>query len=231
MGNSTTKGIQIAIDGPASAGKSTVAKLVAAKYGYVYLDTGAMYRAITWAAMDQQVDLTDEAAVMAIVVATPIRFAPGKPDQLVFAGDVDVTRAIREDDVTNNVSTIAALPKVRAALTAQMQTIASAGGIVMDGRDIGTTVLPDAQVKIFLVASVAERAQRRFKENQAMGMDVSLATLEQEIAARDYKDSHRETSPLTQAKDAQLVDTTSLSIDQVVATIAEMVNKYLNRQG
>ncbi|GEK27781.1 (d)CMP kinase [Furfurilactobacillus siliginis] len=230
MSDSVISGIQVAIDGPASAGKSTVAKLVAAKYGYVYLDTGAMYRAITWAAMDAKVALDDEAAVMVVVEKTPIHFAPGTPDQLVFAGDQDVTRVIREETVTNNVSTVAALPAVRAALTAQMQTIAAAGGIVMDGRDIGTTVLPNAQVKIFLEASVAERAQRRFKENQAKGIDVSLATLEQEIAARDYKDSHRATSPLTQATDAELVDTTSLTIEEVVNKIADAIDKYINLQ-
>lgn len=231
MSDSVISGIQVAIDGPASAGKSTVAKLVAAKYGYVYLDTGAMYRAITWAAMHAEVALDDEAAVMAVVEKTPIHFAPGTPDQLVFAGDQDVTRVIREETVTNNVSTVAALPAVRAALTSQMQDIAAAGGIVMDGRDIGTTVLPQAQVKIFLEASVAERAQRRFKENQAKGIDVSLATLEQEIAARDYKDSHRATSPLTQAADAKLVDTTSLTIEEVVNKIADAIDKYINQQG
>ncbi|GAB6092114.1 (d)CMP kinase [Furfurilactobacillus curtus] len=231
MGVSGSSGVQVAIDGPASAGKSTVAKLVAKHFDYVYLDTGAMYRAITWAALRDGLDLNDEAAVMAIVAKTPIRFTPGQPDQLVFAGETDVTRAIREEAVTNNVSTVAALPAVRAALTEQMQQIAAAGGIVMDGRDIGTTVLPSAQVKIFLEASVAERARRRFKENQAKGIAVSLATLEQEIATRDYKDSHRTSSPLTQAKDAILLDTTSLTVNQVVDKIVNLVDKYLNRQG
>ncbi|MYV16632.1 (d)CMP kinase [Furfurilactobacillus milii] len=231
MNDSAVNGIQIAIDGPASAGKSTVAKLVAAKYGYVYLDTGAMYRAITWVALQQNVQLDDESAVMAVVDKTPIHFAAGSPDQLVFAGDQDVTKAIRSENVTNNVSTVAALPQVRAALTAQMQKIAAAGGIVMDGRDIGTTVLPHAQVKIFLVASVKERAQRRYLENQSKGIEVSLETLEDEIQARDYKDSHRETSPLVQAKDAQRLDTTSLSVKQVVEQISKTIDQYLNHQG
>lgn len=231
MGVSENSGVQVAIDGPASAGKSTVAKLVAKHFDYVYLDTGAMYRAITWAALQAGLDLNDETAVMRTVAKTPIRFMPGQPDQRVFAGETDVTRAIREEDVTNNVSTVAALPAVRAALTEQMQRIAAAGGIVMDGRDIGTTVLPNAQVKIFLEASVAERARRRFKENQAKGIAVALATLEQEIATRDYKDSHRTSSPLTRAKDASLLDTTSLTVDQVVDKIVDLVDKYLNRQG
>ena len=190
-----------------------------------------MYRAITCVALQQNVQLDDESAVMRVVDKTPIHFAAGSPDQLVFAGEEDVTKAIRSETVTNNVSTVAALPKVRAALTAQMQKIAAAGGIVMDGRDIGTTVLPQAQVKIFLVASVAERAQRRYLENQSKGIDVSLATLADEIKARDYKDSHRESSPLVQAQDAQRLDTTSLSVNEVVERISQVIDHYLNHQG
>ncbi|MFL2029165.1 (d)CMP kinase [Loigolactobacillus zhaoyuanensis] len=213
-----TVGLQIAIDGPASAGKSTVAKLVAKQLHYTYCDTGAMYRALTLAAMQAKVDLHDEAAVLAILAKITISFKPGEPQQ-VFVNTQEVTQAIRQPDVTNNVSTIAALAGVRRQLVQHQQMIAKKGAIVMDGRDIGTAVLPQAAVKIFLVASVAERAQRRYAENIGKGINTPLAVLQEEIEVRDKKDSTRAISPLTQAKDAVLVDTTALSIEQVVARI------------
>lgn len=220
------KKLQIAIDGPASAGKSTVAKLIAKKYNYLYLDTGAMYRVITLMALRNNLDLNNEQIIMKqIVDHTDISFKVGEDDQLVFANNEDVTLAIRQENVTNNVSTIAALSSVRSALTEKMQLMAKNGGIVMDGRDIGTTVLPHADVKIFLVASVKERALRRFKENQQKGIDVSLETLEQEIETRDYKDSHRKVSPLTQAEDAQLIDTTSMTLEEVVNKISAIIDQ------
>ncbi|MBQ0837236.1 (d)CMP kinase [Lactiplantibacillus pentosus] len=217
--------LQVAIDGPASAGKSTVAKLVAKRFGYIYVDTGAMYRAVTYWAMQHDVDLTDETAVIAAMKTLKISFKPGEPDQLVFANQEDITAAIRQPDVTNNVSTIAALPQVRTILTDQQREMATAGGIVMDGRDIGTTVLPNAEVKIFLVASAAERAKRRYAENIKKGIDTPLDQLQAEIELRDHKDSTRKVSPLTQAADATLVDTTPMSIDEVVAAIAEIITK------
>ncbi len=217
--------LQVAIDGPASAGKSTVAKLVAKRFGYIYVDTGAMYRAVTLWAMQHDVSLTDEAAVIASMQSLKISFKPGEPDQLVFANAQDITQAIRQPDVTNNVSTIAALPKVRTILTDQQREMADAGGIVMDGRDIGTTVLPHAEVKIFLVASAAERAKRRYAENIKKGIETPLAQLQAEIELRDHKDSTRKVSPLTQAADAVLVDTTPMSIEEVVTTIAEIIKK------
>ncbi|CAJ1228023.1 (d)CMP kinase [Lactiplantibacillus xiangfangensis] len=217
--------LQVAIDGPASAGKSTVAKLVAKRFGYIYVDTGAMYRAVTLWAMQHDVSLTDEAAVIASMQSLKISFKPGEPDQLVFANTQDITQAIRQPDVTNNVSTIAALPKVRTILTDQQREMADAGGIVMDGRDIGTTVLPHAEVKIFLVASAAERAKRRYAENIKKGIETPLAQLQAEIELRDHKDSTRKVSPLTQAADAVLVDTTPMSIEEVVTTIAEIIKK------
>ncbi|WP_395538068.1 (d)CMP kinase [Lactiplantibacillus pentosus] len=217
--------LQVAIDGPASAGKSTVAKLVAKRFGYIYVDTGAMYRAVTYWAMQHDVDLTDETAVIAAMKTLKISFKPGEPDQLVFANQEDITSAIRQPDVTNNVSTIATLPQVRTILTDQQREMATAGGIVMDGRDIGTTVLPNAEVKIFLVASAAERAKRRYAENIKKGIDTPLDQLQAEIELRDHKDSTRKVSPLTQAADATLVDTTPMSIDEVVAAIAEIITK------
>uniref|UniRef100_UPI003F541A6D (d)CMP kinase n=1 Tax=Loigolactobacillus coryniformis TaxID=1610 RepID=UPI003F541A6D len=220
-----TAALQIAIDGPASAGKSTVAKLVAKQLHYTYCDTGAMYRALTLAAMQKQIDLHDEPAVLAVLAEITISFKPGEPEQQVFVNEQEVTQAIRQPDVTNNVSTVAALGGVRQQLVQHQQKIAAAGGIVMDGRDIGTAVLPNAAVKIFLVASVAERAQRRYAENIRKGIDTPLAVLQQEIEVRDKKDSTRAVSPLTQAKDAVLVDTTALSIERVVAKIIAITNE------
>ena len=222
------KKIQVAIDGPASAGKSTVAKIVAKKLHFIYCDTGAMYRSVTFAALKHHVKLDDDQALKELLKTIEIRFVPAEPEQRVFVNDEEVTQAIRTPEITNNVSLVSAQPSVRAELTKRQQEIAEAGGIVMDGRDIGTTVLPNAEVKIFLVASVHERAVRRFKENQTKGIDTPLDVLEKEIEERDYKDSHREISPLIQAKDAVLVDTTSLTIDQVVDQILEIINQKTN---
>lgn len=217
--------LQIAIDGPASAGKSTVAKLVAKKLGYVYCDTGAMYRATTYAAKKNHVAYDDDQGLKEMLEKTEIRFVPAEPEQKVFVNETEVTKTIRLPGIANNVSTVSAQKSVRADLTERQRMIAEQGGIVMDGRDIGTTVLPNAEVKIFLVASVHERAVRRFKENVEKGIDTPLDVLEKEIEERDYKDSHRKISPLTQAKDAVLVDTTSLSIEEVVAKIMEIIEK------
>lgn len=217
--------LQIAIDGPASAGKSTVAKLVAKKLGYVYCDTGAMYRATTYAAKKNHVAYDDDQGLKEMLEKTEIRFVPTEPEQKVFVNETEVTKTIRLPEIANNVSTVSAQKSVRADLTERQRMIAEQGGIVMDGRDIGTTVLPNAEVKIFLVASVHERAVRRFKENVEKGIDTPLDVLEKEIEERDYKDSHRKISPLTQAKDAVLVDTTSLSIEEVVAKIMEIIEK------
>ncbi|MHC9532695.1 (d)CMP kinase [Dellaglioa sp. L3N] len=217
--------IQVAIDGPASAGKSTVAKLVAKKLNYVYCDTGAMYRAITFEAMAKKIALDNDDRLVRLLKETTITFKPADPEQLVFINDQDITQAIRQPEVTNNVSTVAAQEGVRQELVKRQQEIAENGSIVMDGRDIGTTVLPNAEVKIFLIASVKERALRRFKENQVKGIDTTLDVLEFEIAERDRKDSTREISPLVQAKDAILVDTTSMDIEAVVQKIMEIINK------
>ncbi|AEB73300.1 (d)CMP kinase [Lentilactobacillus buchneri] len=220
-------GLQVAIDGPASAGKSTVAKRVAKQFHYIYCDTGAMYRAITLQAIRQGVSFDDVDEIGKIVHASKITFEPSDDGQKVFIDGKEITEAIRQEDVTNSVSAVAAIGEVRKQLSAQQQEIAKDGGIVMDGRDIGTAVLPDAEVKIFLIASVAERAQRRYKENIQKGINTPLDELQLEIEARDYKDSHRKISPLTKAKDAVEIDTTSLSIDQVVSKIADVINKTL----
>lgn len=218
--------LQIAIDGPASSGKSTVAKLLAKKHGYTYLDTGAMYRAATFLALKEGLDLEDTSAIVAMLDACPISFGRNTGgEQLVYVGETEITDAIRQPDVTQAVSTVAALPAVREKLVQQQQALAQEGGIVMDGRDIGTTVLPQAQVKIFLVASVEERAERRYKENKTRGILTDLEVLKAEIAERDYKDSHRAVSPLQPAEDAIHFDTTGVSIDGVVAFIESEIAK------
>ncbi|AGL47649.1 (d)CMP kinase [Streptococcus suis] len=224
------KSIQISIDGPASSGKSTVAKIIAKNFGYTYLDTGAMYRSATYLALTNGIEVTDQNRIVALLAQYPIRFGRDENgQQLVFVGDEDVTLPIRDNQVTNNVSAVAALPLVREELVRLQQEIAQAGGIVMDGRDIGTVVLPQAELKIFLIASVEERALRRFKENTERGIETDLESLKQEIAARDYKDSHREVSPLKAADDAITFDTTGVSIEGVVKFISEKAKEILDK--
>lgn len=224
------KSIQIAIDGPASSGKSTVAKIIAKDFGYTYLDTGAMYRSATYLALTNGVEVTDQNRIVDLLAQHPIRFGrDGKGQQLVFVGEQDVTLPIRDNQVTNNVSAVAALPLVREKLVCLQQEIAQAGGIVMDGRDIGTVVLPQAELKIFLIASVEERALRRFKENTERGIETDLETLKEEIAARDYKDSNRAVSPLKAAEDAITFDTTGVSIEGVVKFISEKAKEILDK--
>ena len=221
------KTIQIAIDGPASSGKSTVAKIIAKDFGYTYLDTGAMYRAATYIALQHQINPEESSQLLDLLDQYPISFGRSEDgEQLVYVGDVDVSHPIRENTVTNAVSAFAAIPAIREKLVALQQEIAQQGGIVMDGRDIGTVVLPKAELKIFLVASVDERAERRYKENLSKGIETDLEILKEEIAARDYKDSHRETSPLKQADDAIYLDTTGLSILEVVEKIKSEAVKH-----
>lgn len=221
------KNIKIAIDGPASSGKSTVAKILATIYGFIYTDTGAMYRSVTYLALKENVAFDDEQSLVALIRQHELSFKKVTDGQLVFIDGVDVSEAIRQPDVTNNVSEVAAHEAVRKELVAQQQEIAKNGGVVMDGRDIGTAVLPDAEVKIFLVASVQERAERRYKENQSKGITTDLATLQQEIDQRDLLDSTREISPLKQASDAIRVDTTGLTIPAVVQQIQHIVEQKL----
>lgn len=216
---------KIAIDGPASSGKSTIAKILADKYSLVYVDTGAMYRTLTYLALKNNVPVTNEDLLLKLLKETTISFKKIKEGQLVFADDEDVTEAIRSHEVTNNVSKVSAFAKVREELVSRQQEIAKDTGVVMDGRDIGTVVLPNADVKIFLVASVEERAKRRYLENQAKGIDSDFERLKQEIIARDDYDSNREVSPLKQASDAVRLDTTSLSIEEVVEKCMNIIER------
>ncbi|HDR6309781.1 TPA: (d)CMP kinase [Bacillus cereus] len=218
------KRISIAIDGPAAAGKSTVAKVVAKKLSYVYIDTGAMYRAITYAALEQKVDIENEEQLMEVVKNVKIEFQQGENTQLVFLNGQDVSEVIRTPEVTNRVSIVAKHRLVREEMVRRQQELAEKGGVVMDGRDIGTHVLPDAEVKIFMLASVEERAERRHLENMNKGFDSNLEQLKEEIAQRDKLDSEREVSPLKKADDALELDTTSLSIEEVVQKIMSIIS-------
>ncbi|TXR63553.1 (d)CMP kinase [Bacillus sp. AY18-3] len=218
------KRISIAIDGPAAAGKSTVAKVVAKKLSYVYIDTGAMYRTITYAALEQKVDIENEEKLMEVVKNVNIEFQQGENTQLVFLNGQDVSEVIRTPEVTNRVSIVAKHRLVREEMVRRQQELAEKGGVVMDGRDIGTHVLPDAEVKIFMLASVEERAERRHLENINKGFDSNLEQLKKEIAQRDKLDSEREVSPLKKADDALELDTTSLSIEEVVQKIMSIIS-------
>ncbi|MHC5229350.1 (d)CMP kinase [Enterococcus sp. LJL99] len=217
------KKISIAIDGPASSGKSTVAKIVAKKMNYVYCDTGAMYRAVTYLALQNNVDFENESKLVALIEKHSISFKPGEPSQRVYIDEKEVTEAIRQSDVTNAVSIVAKQARVREKLVTIQREIGESGGIVMDGRDIGTAVLPNAEVKIFLVASVEERAERRYKENIEKGIMTDFETLKSEIEKRDYIDSTRLVSPLIKAEDAVQIDTTGMKIEAVVEAIENVI--------
>ncbi|MBT2656415.1 (d)CMP kinase [Bacillus sp. ISL-18] len=219
--------ISIAIDGPAAAGKSTVAKIVAERLSYVYIDTGAMYRALTYKAINNQLDLEDEAALLDTLLSTVIELKPSNTGQLVILDNCDVTDLIRTSEVTNSVSYVARQPKVREEMVKRQQAFATEGGVVMDGRDIGTHVLPNAEVKVFLLASVEERAERRHTENLEKGFPSDLEKLKEEIAQRDKIDSERAVAPLKKASDAIEIDTTSLTIPDVVEKIMALVNERI----
>ena len=211
----------IAIDGPAGAGKSTVAKIVAEKLGYTYIDTGAMYRGVAWKTLRDDKDAPDE-AILCAVQGIDVRLACTESGTRVTVDGTDVTAEIRTPEVTHIVSRVAALGPVREKMVELQRAMAADGAVVMDGRDIGTNVLPNADVKIFLTASVEERARRRYDEMVAKGYAVNFDALKDEIASRDKQDSERAISPLRQAEDAVLLDSTALSIDEVVARIMEL---------
>jgi CMP/dCMP kinase len=222
-----TRRISIAIDGPAAAGKSTVAKIVAEKLTYIYIDTGAMYRALTYKALNKGASLDNEAELMEILNDTSIELMPGETGQKVLLDGIEVTNEIRSAEVTNQVSYVAVHELVRKEMVKRQQQFAVDGGVVMDGRDIGTHVLPNAEVKVFLLASVDERAQRRHAENIQKGFPSDLEKLKAEIAARDKIDSEREVAPLKKADDAVEIDTTSLSITDVVGKIMELAHERI----
>ncbi|AMB99712.1 cytidylate kinase [Aerococcus urinaehominis] len=221
--------MMIAIDGPASSGKSTIAKRLATDLDFIYLDTGAMYRAFSLLAIEANCPSTDSICLAKLLADFNISFTREADGQHVWLGDRDVTKEIRQDQVSRLVSEYAALRPVRQALVAKQQAFAHQGaGVVMDGRDIGTVVLPTADLKFYLTASVAERARRRYLENQDKGLSgMSLAELEAEITRRDQYDMGRAESPLRVAEDAIVIDSSDLSLDQVEQLMLDQVEQRM----
>jgi CMP/dCMP kinase len=219
--------IVIAIDGPAAAGKSTVAKKVAKLLNITYIDTGAMYRAFTLYVLRKKIDPKDMAASEACIPEVSITLLPnGK----VILNEEDVTEAIRQTIVSSNVSFIASYKSIRLALVALQRKMADQVSVVMDGRDIGTYVLPDAHVKIYQIASVETRAVRRYEENLEKGIPCTLDSVEEELRSRDYIDSHRDFAPLKAAKDSVLIDTSYMTVEEVVDRIIEITEKKLGKK-
>ncbi len=210
---------QIAIDGPAGAGKSTIARAVAQKLGYVYIDTGAMYRAMALYFLRKGIDAQDCAAIEAACDGADITISHEDGEQQVFLNGENVSKSIRTQEVSQAASVVSAVPKVRERMLVLQRRLAQTKDVVMDGRDIGTCVLPDAPCKIFLTARVSERARRRFEEYVAKGEAADLATIEREIAERDERDRTRKISPLRQAQDAVCVDTSDMTIAQVIERV------------
>lgn len=217
----------IAIDGPAAAGKSTVAKLLAKKLNITYIDTGAMYRAFTYYVLSKQMNPQDEAACSQLIPDIDIQLMP---NNIVLCNGEDVTKAIREQPVTDNVSFIASYKAIRLSLVEMQRNLAKQVSVVMDGRDIGTYVLPDAKIKIYQIASVETRAVRRYEENLAKGIPCTLEQVEEDLRRRDYIDSHRDFAPLKPAEDSILLDTSFMTVDQVVDKILEIIVKKLGIQ-
>ncbi len=222
---SRPKGVVIAIDGPVGAGKSTVAKLVAQRLGYLYVDTGAMYRAIAFKALRLGMDIHDPVVMGMLAQASDIQLQP-QPDgsvQVILDGE-DVTELIRTPEVSQAASIASAHPEVRKVLTERQRALAALGGVVMEGRDIQTVVAPDAEVKVFLTASVEERARRRWQELQQKGVAVSYEEVLQQVHERDQRDTARSIAPLQKAPDAVEIDTTRLSPEEVAERIVALVH-------
>jgi len=216
------RNISIAIDGPSASGKSTIAKILATKLGYIYIDTGAMYRAYTLAVLNKGIDPKNELASDELIGKVTIGF--NKENHITLDG-VDVSSRVRDNDVADNVSYIASFKNIRLFLVDIQRELANNNSVIMDGRDIGTYVLPNATVKIFQVADVRERAKRRYMENLEKGIDTSEEECLKNIQKRDYIDSHRSFAPLTPADDSILVDTTKLSISEVVDKVLKIISE------
>lgn len=216
-------GFKLAIDGPAGSGKSTISALIAKKLSWTHIDTGAMYRAVTLQAIELGVDLNDEASYR-FLETTHIHYDFDK----IFINDRDVTEAIRSEGVTQNVSLVSSFPYVRKKLVDLQKSASEHGNIIMDGRDIGTVVMPHADLKIFLTANVEERAKRRYKEHVKKGKESHIEKVIEDIVIRDQKDSTRKESPLRKADDAIVIDTTHLTIEEVVDKIIDLTAKKEN---
>lgn len=217
--------MNIAIDGPAGAGKSTIAKQLAKKLGFIYVDTGAMYRAMAYYFLQHNIDAKDENAIAAACPDVDVTITYENGEQQVLLNGENVNGVIRNEEVGNMASSTSVYPVVRKKLVELQRQLAKSADVIMDGRDIGTCVLPDAQVKIYLTASSATRAKRRYDELTEKGVSCDLAEIEKDIIDRDYRDMHRETSPLRQAEDAVLVDSSEMNIDEVVDAIYQVYSE------
>lgn len=214
--------MKIAIDGPAGAGKSTIARKIASELGFVYIDTGAMYRALTWEALNKGININDAAALQKLAISSDIHFENG---QQIYCNNINVTSDIRLPRVTEAVSRVASHPTVREIMVEKQQDMARTADIVMDGRDIGECVLPDAEYKFFITASIEERARRRMKELQAKGVACDLQEIKNDIAARDQSDMQRPTGALKILDDSIIIDTSNLSIAEVAARLYAIIRE------
>ena len=219
------KKINVAIDGPAGAGKSTIAKLAAAKKQFIYVDTGAMYRAMALACIRENILADDEAGVVKVCENCDVTIEYENGEQKVLLNGENVNAFIRTEEVSQMTSAVSAYPQVRAKLLELQRNIAKTENVIMDGRDIGSNVLPDAEVKIYLTASVHTRAKRRFIEQKEKGYTGTIEEIEAEIEKRDYRDSHRECAPLTVAEGAVILDSSDMTIDEVVEKIIEYIDE------
>ena len=216
--------INIAIDGPSAAGKSTISDILAQKLGYVHLDTGSMYRSVAYQCFKEGIAMDDEDNVVKMIERIDLKMMPNGE---IFLDGEEISGKIRTNEISMGASNVSKLQNVRKALVAMQQKIAADGGYILDGRDIGTVVLTDAPVKIFMVASAEARAQRRVDQNKEKGIDGDYETILEDIKKRDYQDTHREHSPLKQADDAILIDTSDMTIEEVVDEVMSIVNKVL----
>lgn len=218
------KKLTIAIDGPSAAGKSTISKLLAKKLNYIYIDTGAMYRCVAYHCVLSNIDLNDEVAIENSLKDINIRL---DSDNRVYLNNIDVSNDIRKDEISLGASCVSKFSAVREALVSQQREMAKSGGVILDGRDIGTVVLPDASLKVYQIASVETRAKRRYLENKERGLDVDYDKIVREIEQRDYQDMNREVSPLKKADDAIEIDTSNMNIEEVVNEIMNLINKKM----
>jgi len=222
-----TKKIAIAIDGPAGAGKSSISKVVANELGYLYIDTGAMYRGVTWAVLDSHVDVNNQKEVEALLPSLDLTLEPTASACKVFVKGQDVTDLIRQQQINENVSTIASYKGVREYLVERQQAMAAVGGVILDGRDIGSVVLPDAELKIYLTASVDARAKRRWLEVQGTSNEQSLEDIKKNVESRDEMDKNRDESPLVCVEDAIVVDSSNMTFDETVEHILHLVQERI----